>query len=205
MQLEESELIKRCQAGDVQAFETLVGRYGVQAVRTAYLVTGCREMAEDMAQEAFIQCFYSIRQFKNLSSFKTWFYRILVRVSRKMASRTNGRLPLEYLDGIAGKEELPGSDDLTAAFDDKQVCEAVYRAVGALSPPLKAVVVLHYFNGFSVKEIAQILCCREGTVKSRLFKARKILEDQLKREGWDISDDKQNRRESDPCVKTSAV
>ncbi len=205
MQLEESELVKRCQRGDVQAFETLVERYADQAVRTAYLVTGCRELAEDMAQEAFIQCFYSIKQFKNQSSFRTWFYGVVVRVSRKMAARTSSRVPLEYLDGRAGTEELPSGADLSAAFEDKQAHEAVCRAIESLSQPLKAVVVLHYFNGFSVKEIAEALCCREGTVKSRLFNARKLLADRLQRAGGDFFDENQTTKESDPHVKVSAT
>lgn len=86
VQLDETTLVNRCQAGDIEAFSELVERNNKKAIHTAYLITGCRDIAEDIAQEAFIQCFHSIRKLRDTTLFKSWFYKILVRTSWRMVS-----------------------------------------------------------------------------------------------------------------------
>ena len=205
--MNDSDLVTRCQSGDVRAFEILVEEYSDKAVRTAYLITGRKEIAEDIAQEAFIQCYYSIARLKNAALFNTWFYKILLRTSWKMGATARGKLQVDYLDDGAIKENLPDRYDLAEAFERRQDCEAVYRAVGTLGQHLKAVVVLHYFNGFPIKEIAQVLGCREGTVKSRLHNARKQLAENLKQKGRDVAnqDDYQATKECDSNARTITV
>ncbi len=184
--MNESELVTRCQSGDVDAFVVLVKRYSDKAVRTAYLITGRKEIAEDIAQEAFIQCYYSIQQLKNNAVFKTWFYKILMRTSWKMVASTKGQMQMDSID-IKGSHNLPDHFDLMETVEMRQSYEALYQAVGTLSKPLNEVIVLYYYNGFTIKEIAQVLNCREGTVKSRLFNARKLLADGLRKNGWNVS------------------
>lgn len=204
--MKDVELIKRCQSGDVDAFELLVEKLGAQAVRTAYLVTGRRDLAEDIAQEALIQCIYSIKQLKKAEFFKTWFYKILIRTSWKMAVKNKGLLqidnPNHSLDAV-----LPDQVGLAEAFEKKEAEEAVCRAVSTLSEPLKAVVILRYFNDFSINEIAGILCCKEGTVKSRLHNARKLIAAFLQKKGWNMAGggNNQARKECTLNVKTRTV
>lgn len=203
--MSESDLIRRCQTGDVYAFEMLVEKYSDKAVRTAYLVTGRKDIAEDIAQEAFIKCFYSIKRLKRMEFFRTWFYRILVRTAWKMASKAGKPGQLSIDD--EGGENLSDGYDLAEDFAAREAGEAVYKAASGLSKPLKEVVVLHYLNDFTIKEIAEVLNCREGTVKSRLFNARKQLAEKLKQNGWDVlnSAGNQSEKESGFNVKTSTV
>ena len=203
--MKDVELVKRCQSGDVDAFELLVDRFGAQAVRTAYLVTGRQDLAEDIAQEALIQCIYSIKQLKKAELFKTWFYKILIRTSWKMAAKNKRLLQIDNPNDNFNAV-LPDHYDLEKALEKKEAEEAVCQAVGALSEPLKAVVTLHYFNDFSISEIAVILCCKEGTVKSRLHNARKQIEASLRGKGWNTAgEDNQSRKESSFNVKTRTV
>jgi len=185
VKLNESSLVIQCQSGNVDAFELLVEKYSDKAIRTAYLITGRQDMAEDIAQEAFIQCYYSIKQLKNVEYFKTWFYKILMRTSWKMVARAKSQLQVESIDR-AGNDQLPDSFNLLENIEIQQAHEAVRLGVDRLSKPLNEVIVLYYYNGFTVKEIAQVLGCREGTVKSRLFNARKLLAKGLKQKGWDV-------------------
>jgi len=187
VELNEANLVIQCQSGDVDAFGLLVEKYSDKAIRTAYLITGRKDLAEDIAQEAFIQCYYSIKQLKNAEFFKTWFYKILMRTSWKMAARAKGQLPVESIDR-AGNDQVPDSFDLLESLEIQQAHEAIRQGVDRLSKPLNEVIVLYYYNGFTVKEIAQVLDCREGTVKSRLFNARKLLAKGLKEKGWDVLD-----------------
>lgn len=200
--MEEKILVEQCRAGDIGAFTALVEKYNAMAVRTAYLLTGCRDNAEDMAQEAFIQCYYSLKKLKDADRFKSWFYKILVRTSLKMAKKQKCKLSgCVNPDDISG--EISDGHDFTEDVERKQLCDAVCRAVEELSRPLKAAAVLFYFGGFSVREAAAILGCREGTVKSRLHKVRRNVEDKLRKQGWDgfySTDGNRKGRESDLSV-----
>lgn len=183
--MNESDLVIQCQSGNVDAFGILVEKYCDNAVRTAYLITGRQEIAEDIAQEAFIQCFCSIKQLKNVEFFRTWFYKILMRTSWKISARTKGQIQVESIYG-EGNDKLPDSFNLLENVEFRQAHHDLRQGVDRLSKPLHEVVVLYYYNGFTVKEIAQVLDCREGTVKSRLFNARKVLAEGLKQKGWDV-------------------
>jgi len=193
--LKDVELINRWQAGDVGAFELIVERFSVQAIRTAYLVTGRQDLAEDIVQEAFIQCFYSIKQLKKAEFFKTWFYKILLRTGWKMAAKNKRLLQIDNLDNNCNTV-LPQYYNLEESLEKKEAGEAVCQAVGTLSETLRAVVILRYYNDFSISKIAAILCCREGTVKSRLHNARKQIAALLQEKGWNTasSEDNQSRK-----------
>lgn len=188
VQLDETTLVNRCQAGDIEAFSELVERNNKKAIHTAYLITGCRDIAEDIAQEAFIQCFHSIRKLRDTTLFKSWFYKILVRTSWRMVSNAK---KMQVIDCTIKGDDIPDYNDFTENIEKKHACETIYRIVSALSKPLREVVILYYFNGFSIKEIAYSLNCREGTVKSRLHNARKQIEACMKKYGWDFIDHKE--------------
>ncbi|MEW6173848.1 MAG: RNA polymerase sigma factor [Bacillota bacterium] len=203
--MDEISLVKRCQQGDLDAFRILVERLSTKALRTSYLIVGRKDIAEDVVQEAFIQCHREIKRLRTPETFETWFYRMLVRLSWRMASKEKGRLPLEPLDNAKGIST--GDDDVTDTVETKERQQAVQQAVRRLSAPLRTTIVLRYFNGLSVKEIARVLNCRVGTVKSRLHNAAKRLAVELKQNGWEPSlggeenpPDKQNvEREIKEC------
>lgn len=177
--MDQRQLVNHCRSGDLDSFEELYRLYRQKALGTAYLIAGRKNLAEDIVQEAFILCYSQIRRLKNPDAFSTWFYRLLVRVAWRMSAKQKSTL--SYEDGDAGQGELPpdpsadgGNPDF---FDDRIL---VREAVKKLSPQLKTVVIMYYFNELSIKEIARVLDCFEGTVKSRLHKARKMLEKELK-------------------------
>lgn len=170
----EAELIIKMQNGDYSAFEEIFHMYKDKAARTAYLITGNRFTSEDIVQEAFILCFMKIKSLKNPELFKPWFFKIVTRLSWKYSNSYKKVTPVwdiyeqtEFNSGVCEKSFLSSSL--------KEEYEGLYAAVNKLDKKLRTIVVLFYFNGFSIKEIAKITGCLQGTVKSRLFNSRKKL------------------------------
>ncbi len=176
------DLIQRCQQGDVDAFSSLVERHGAKAVRTAYILTGRKDMAEDIAQEAFIHCYRKIKWLHNPAMFQAWFYRILTRLSWRHMAKEKGELSLESLADSSNKF-LVNDTNLAEAVEAILQQNIVQKAIGRLNAPLRTTIVLYYFNELTIKEIAHVLSCREGTIKSRLHNARKQLASELKQYG----------------------
>jgi RNA polymerase sigma-70 factor (ECF subfamily) len=176
--MKEKEAIARLKRGDVSGLETLVCRYQVQAVRTAFLITRDRALAEDIAQAAFVRAYERIKQFDPARPFGPWFLRSVVNDAIKAASRRERWVSLEASDGaeavLAGllADANPGPADLAEAADARR---AVWDALGKLPPAQRTAVVLCYYLGLSEAEMAEELACPPGTVKWRLHAARKRL------------------------------
>lgn len=175
--MDEINLIKQCQQGDPDAFNMLFQLNAAKALRSAYLISGKKDLAEEIVQEAYIQCFKDIKKLRDPEKFRFWFYRIVVRYSWKVISREKNRIQCDELN----ENECPVVyDDMVSRVESEQLREAVHKALNKLSFTLKAVVILYYYDGLSTKEIAKVLNCMQGTVKSRLHNARKTLEKELK-------------------------
>ena len=174
--MNEAELVKRWQNGDLDAFRTLYEYYSARALRTGFLIIGKKDVTEDAVQDSFIQANKHIKKLKNPEKFRSWFYRILIRLSWQYSSKEKGKLSLDDVDFMIEAQPIYTSD-LLEQYEIRQV---IHDAVTKLSTPLKTVVILYYFNELSIKEIAQVLNCFEGTVKSRLHNARKFLRKELK-------------------------
>lgn len=166
------ELVLALQQGDSTAFEKLFQLYKVKAVRTAYLMTNNKALAEDICQEAFVQCYLKIGDLKNPNQFKTWFYRTLTRIAWKMYSKEKGFVPVENIFEMA---DCNDTGQVETDFIKKETSQKVVRAINALEEKQKTTALLYYYNDFSVAEIASIMGCFQGTVKSRLHTARKNL------------------------------
>jgi RNA polymerase sigma-70 factor (ECF subfamily) len=165
----------------MEAFEALFKLYEKKALGTAYLIAGDKTIAEDIVQEAFIICFREIKNIKNPQIFNIWFYRLIVRVGWRMVSKYKKTLPLEKepvnLDNLIG-EEL----SLEQMVESKVTYMLVKNKIKTLNTKFKTVIILYYFNEMSIKEISKTLGCFEGTVKSRLYKARLLLKRELEQE-----------------------
>lgn len=173
--MDRTTLIKRCQQGDLQSFEELYKAYSKNAMGTAYLIAKHKGIAEDIVQEAFFQCYKQIKNLKDPGAFDVWFYKLLVRLAWKMASEYKDTNPLDEISNEAAySSESSGKD-----IDWQENKLIVHEAVDKLSPPLKTVIILYYFNDMTIKQIATILGCFQGTVKSRLHNAKKLLEKEL--------------------------
>lgn len=172
-----NDIIDRCQLGDLECFEELYKLYYKKAFGTAYIISGQKNTAEDIVQEAFIICYKSIKYIKNPQTFNTWFYRIVVRVSWRMTKKQRN----SNLESYSGDLDCCGLSENNTYNPIEAVSSRllIRQEIQALKLPLKTVLILYYYNDMSVKEISKVLDCFEGTIKSRLFKARKILKKEL--------------------------
>jgi len=176
---DESELISRCRAGDLAAFEPLVERYRQRVWRLAYQVVRDREEAWDVAQEAFVRAYQSLPEFRGQSAFYTWLFRIVVNLAtdrrrqRAARARALGGEPVPE-EEWAPRTPDPGSPpDLEASRAQER--ERIARALDSLPPHHRTIIILSDIEGLSYREIAQVLGCPIGTVMSRLHNARKRL------------------------------
>ncbi|MCS6914023.1 MAG: sigma-70 family RNA polymerase sigma factor [Myxococcales bacterium] len=182
-------LVEQARRGQRRAFQALVERYQSKVYALALGLVRDREEAQDLAQEAFLKAHQSLNRFQGESSFYTWLYRITVNLCidhLRRARRGTGvafdeRLQLEEADGSA--EELspqPLGFDPHRALQDKQLRERIQQALGELSEAHRAVLLLREVDGLSYKEMAEVLGCAEGTIMSRLFHARKRMQQMLR-------------------------
>jgi len=182
VQVEEMALVKRARRGDLAAYDELVRRYQERIYATVYHMTANHEDANDLAQEAFIKGFQALRSFKGGSSFYTWVYRIAVNKTINFLKQRRNRTQMSLDDLDFNAEHDP---DLVALISDKtprrevnlaELQEKLNIAMQKLSEPHRLVVTLHDVQGLSHEEIAKIMDCNIGTVRSRLFYARQQLQ-----------------------------
>lgn len=176
--MDESDAIWRLKRGDVSGLEFLVRRYQVQAIRAAYLITQDRARAEDIVQNAFLRITRRIRQFDSTRPFAPWFMRIVVNDAVKAMTRRQGHLSLdaETATGQTLAELLPHPAlDPANYAEASELREQVWQALETLSPEQRAAIVLRYYLDFSEQDLASELGIPKGTVKWRLFAARKQL------------------------------
>lgn len=181
MELNDWELVQKCQAGEMGAFQELVSRYHQKVYMVILGLLHNRDDALEVAQETFFRAFRKIKSFQGGSSFYTWIYRIAVNLSID-AQRRQKRNPLDFretMDGVFESQNEVAKDPFSDV-QDKELRENLLKAINDLTPEHKAVIVLRAIEGLSYKEIGQILGCSEGTVMSRLHYARKKLQDKLR-------------------------
>jgi RNA polymerase sigma factor (sigma-70 family) len=176
------ELVKRAREGDMSAYDDLVRRYQERIYATIYHMTSNHEDANDLAQEAFIKAFQALKSFKGGSSFYTWIYRIAVNKTINFLKQRKNRAQLSLNDLDFNAEHDP---DLMALISDKtprrdanlaELQEKLNAAMQKLSDYNRLVVTLHDVQGLSHEEIAKVMDCNIGTVRSRLFYARQQLQ-----------------------------
>tara|TARA_B100001248_G_C27380640_1_gene456757 strand:+ start:106 stop:753 length:648 start_codon:yes stop_codon:yes gene_type:complete len=175
-------IVQRVQNGEVTAFNQLVQKYRQPLFSTIYNMTGNREDASDIAQEVFIKAFQSIRRFRGQASFYTWLYRIAVNSSITFIKRAKKQRFINYetIDETLVSTEI--LEYFTAKTKTekgallKELQEKLNEALQKLSPKHRIVVILHEVEGMNHKEIADITKTSEGTVRSRLHYAKKMLQ-----------------------------
>ncbi|MCX7746742.1 MAG: RNA polymerase sigma factor [Clostridia bacterium] len=175
--MNDTDIIKLCQLGDQEGFNLLFHKYGPMALGTAYLICGQKQMAEDITQEAFVQCFREIKNLRNPDAFKSWFYKTVVRLSWRMCSKNKDKVSFEDIS-----PHIQDTFNMNSDIESKDEKAALNKAMEKLNKKLRTVVVLYYFNHMSTREIAKTLGCFQGTVKSRLSSARKLLYKELRKQ-----------------------
>ena len=171
----EETWVRRLQAGDESAFDDLFAVYQKQAVRTAALITGDAALAEDVAQEAFVICLLHIKELREASRFRPWFFRTLTRCAWKAMEH---KLPT--VDWSEALEKISAMD--TYPSEREAIYAKLYQALDGLGRKQRTTIILYYFNDFSIKEIAEVTGSLEATVKTRLFAARRRLKRALETE-----------------------
>jgi RNA polymerase sigma-70 factor (ECF subfamily) len=180
--IQEAELVQRARNDDLQAYDQLVQRYQERVYATVYHMTSNHEDANDLTQEAFIKGFQALKSFKGGSSFYTWVYRIAVNKTINFLKQRKNRSQMSLNDIDFNAEHDP---DLVALISDKnprreasltELQGKLNEGLQKLSEPHRLVVTLHDVQGLSHEEIAKIMGCNIGTVRSRLFYARQQLQ-----------------------------
>lgn len=183
-------LVSRCRRGDTDAFEVLVERYRKKMLNVAYRMTGDYEDACEVAQEAFLSAYRAIKGFRGEAKFSTWLTGITVNHARNRLRQSRSRSHYEVFSLDAPQETESGnvvydppSGDVSAIdlMEQKEVRAKVRECVGNLDGEFREVLVLRDMEGFSYDEIRTILKIPDGTVKSRLYRARSSVKNCLKR------------------------
>lgn len=178
----ETALVDRARAGDLQAYDDLMRLYQERIYGTIYHMTSNHEEANDLVQETFIKAYQALKTFKGGSSFYTWVYRIGVNKTINFLKQRKNRQGMSLNDLDFNAENDPG---LVALISHKtprreaglaELQKKLNEAMGRLSDVHRLVVTLHDVQGMAHEEIAEIMECNIGTVRSRLFYARQQLQ-----------------------------
>ncbi len=186
----DAPLIERVKAGDVKAFEMLVVKYQRRIERLIGRMVRDVDLVPDIAQETFIRAYRAIPQFRGESAFYTWLYRIAVNTAKKALMQLK-RDPLVTESARASRDdddespsrvenELSDGETPESVLASKQIASAVNFAIEALSDDLRQAITLREIEGLSYEEIAELMNCPIGTVRSRIFRAREAIATRLR-------------------------
>lgn len=187
---EDRDLVRGSQEGDLRAFEALVDRHQKRMINLAYRMTGDYEEACDLVQEAFLSAYRSLGKFRGEARFSTWLYAIVVNKTRNRLRSIKGRgrirtVPLDSLgDPEAGSAAVdPPSPEASALerLERKEIEARVQECIEGLETDFREPLVLRDIMGYAYEEIVSLLRIPDGTVKSRLFRARAMMKDCLKK------------------------
>ena len=180
----DQQLVQRAQRGDLRAFDLLVLKYqGRIAALVGRYVSDAGEV-EDVTQEAFIKAYRALGKFRGDSAFYTWLYRIAANAAKNHLV-AKGRRPradatIEDAEGFDEGGMLSESASPEALAMGGELAEVVESALNALPDELKAALMLREFDGLSYDDIADVLGCPVGTVRSRIFRAREAIDQRVK-------------------------
>ena len=171
-------LAGRMMEDDSEAFDQLMEHYYPKVLRMACLISGNHADSEDIVQETFVLCWTNRKKIKNPEGFGNWLYRTLTREAWRFCRKNRKEQPVEKVYGEEEPQSASVLEEVMMNTRDKEL----YEAIRNLPVKQRTAVVLYYFNQKSTKEIAGIMGCMEGTVKSRLHTARTKLKEELLKE-----------------------
>ena len=185
----DAPLIERVKRGDAKAFEMLVVKYQRRIERLIGRMVRDVDLVPDIAQETFIRAYRAIPQFRGDSAFYTWLYRIAVNTAKKALVELK-RDPLLSETSLTSRDdddetsrvenELSDGETPDAVLASKEIAAAVNAAIEALSDDLRQAITLREIEGLSYEEIAEVMNCPIGTVRSRIFRAREAIAARLR-------------------------
>jgi RNA polymerase sigma-70 factor, ECF subfamily len=184
--MQDLDLIQRAKSGDMGAFEQLVFRYDKQVLTIAARYVQSSEDAKDIYQEVFLRVFRSLPRFQLRSQFSTWLFRITTnvclthRTKRKRHVHTSLSQDSDEDHGVSLSETLKDDSATVDLAEKSETALHVAQAVETLSPKQKIVFTMKYYDGYKIREIAEMTGLNEGTVKRYLFAATRKVRDSLK-------------------------
>lgn len=194
-QCDDNEYVARCRNGEVEAFGVLVERHQKKMFNLAFRMTGDEQEAAEVVQEAFLSAFRAIGKFRGDAAFSTWLTGIVLNQARTRRTQLKTRAHYEPVSLDDAREDRQGNPrfDPPAAgpsaleqVEKRALQEAVQEAINALDEETREVLILRDIQEYSYEEIAEVLKIPDGTVKSRIFRAREALKAKLKKRLGDL-------------------
>ncbi len=182
----DQELVERAQRGDKQAFGLLVEKYQRKLARLLSRFVRDSAEVEDVTQEAFIKAYRALPKFRGDSAFYTWLYRIGINTAKNYLMAAGRRAPTstgvdsEEAESLAEGEQLRDINTPESLILSREIGDTVNATMEGLPEELRTAIQLREIEGMSYEDIAQIMNCPIGTVRSRIFRAREAIAEQLK-------------------------
>jgi RNA polymerase sigma-70 factor, ECF subfamily len=181
----DQELVRRVQNGDRRAFDLLFSRYQHKIAGLVSRYVRTNEEIEDIVQESFIKAYRALPRFRGESAFYTWLYRIAINTSKNYLVAKSRRPPDVDIDAeesefADGSESLHESENPENALTRDQLASVIDQAIRDLPDDLRSAVTLREFDGLSYEQIAEIMDCPVGTVRSRIFRAREAIDERIR-------------------------
>jgi RNA polymerase sigma-70 factor (ECF subfamily) len=182
----DQQLVERAQRGDKQAFGLLVSKYQRKLARLLSRFIRDATEVEDVTQEAFIKAYRALPTFRGDSAFYTWLYRIGINTAKNHLVAMGRRAPTttdidsEEAEGFEDGDQLRDLNTPESELASKQVAATVNQTLGELPEELRTAITLREIEGLSYEDIANIMNCPIGTVRSRIFRAREAIAEKLK-------------------------
>ncbi len=187
---EDAGLVFSCKKGDLDAFESLVRKYEKKMLNISFRIAGSHEDALEIVQDAFVSAYRNIKNFRGQSRFLTWLTAITINFSKNRLKQLRARHthepmslddPIRTDDGQVAADPPSNEPTVLDRMEKQDAQRKVQDCIKALEPDFREVIVLRDMQDFSYVEISSMLKVREGTIKSRLFRAREAIKDCLKR------------------------
>ncbi len=192
---EDAEIVSLCKKGDTDAFEVLVNKYQKKMLNIAYRMIGTYDDACEIVQDAFVSAYRNLKHFRGEARFSTWLYTIVVNLSKNRLKQVTVRGHREELtldnpmnpdERHLKREPVSGEPSALENIEKRETQKLVQGCINSLENEFREVIVLRDIQGFSYEELSDMLKMKEGTVKSRLFRAREALKNCLKRALGDL-------------------
>jgi RNA polymerase sigma-70 factor (ECF subfamily) len=182
----DQQLVLRAQGGDKRAFELLVIKYQRKLGRLLSRFVRDPTEVDDVAQEAFIKAYRALPTFRGDSAFYTWLYRIAINTAKNYLVATGRRPPtstgvdIDDAENFEDAEQLRDTSTPESEYEGKEIAGVVNQAMDALPDDLRTAITLREIEGLSYEEIANVMNCPIGTVRSRIFRAREAIATELR-------------------------
>lgn len=181
----DQQLVEQAKRGNKHAFDLLVLRYQHKILRVARRYIDDPHEAQDVAQDTFVRAYMALPRFREKSTFYTWLYRIAVNTAKGYFNKPDKKLPVadisaEDAESFYNPEDRRSDESAEMELMREDLKKATFQAVAALPEDLRITITLREMDGFSYREISEIVECPVGTVRSRIFRAREAVEEQIR-------------------------